>query len=79
MAILDHLKVFITHFAMILEGEHHLDQARTHVTACEMKAAKIKKELRKAYRRGSASETQQLEIKLAQAENSFVQAQDEGM
>jgi hypothetical protein len=64
---------------MILEGEQHLDQARTHVTACDTKAAKLKKELRKACRRGSAAEAQQLEIKLAEAENSFVQAQDEGL
>jgi multidrug resistance efflux pump len=64
---------------MILEGEHRLDQARAHVTACEMKATKIKQELRKATRRGSVAEIQQLEIKLDQAENSFVQAQNEGL
>ena len=64
---------------MILEAEHHLDQARAHVTACEMKATKIKKESRKAARRGNGAEVQQLEIKLVQAENSFVQAQNEGL
>jgi hypothetical protein len=64
---------------MILEGEQQLDQTRAHVTACEMKAAKIRKEFRKVSRRGSAAETQQLEIKLDQAENSFVQAQHEGL
>jgi uncharacterized membrane protein (DUF106 family) len=64
---------------MILEGEHHLDQARAHVTACEMKATKLKKELRKATRRGNAAEIQQLEIQLVHAENSFLQAQNEGL
>jgi hypothetical protein len=64
---------------MILEGEHRLDQARAHVTACEMKATKIKKELRKATRRGSVAEIQQLEIKMVQAENSFAEAQSEGL
>ncbi|PSN53083.1 hypothetical protein C0J52_09150 [Blattella germanica] len=44
----DHLKEFITQFEMILEGEQHIDQARTHVTTCELRAAKIKKELKKA-------------------------------
>jgi hypothetical protein len=65
---------------MILEGEHRLDQAKAHVTACEMKATKIKKELRKATRRSSVTpEVQQLEIQLIQAENSFVMAQNEGL
>jgi hypothetical protein len=64
---------------MILEGEQHLDQARTHVAACEIKVGKIKKELRKASTRGSAAEVQQLETKFAQAENSCIQAQDEGL
>jgi hypothetical protein len=63
---------------MILEGEHHVDQGRTHVTACEMRSAKIRKELKKAYKRGNAQETQQMEIKLAQAEKSHEQAQFEG-
>ncbi|XP_021915158.1 uncharacterized protein LOC110827625 isoform X2 [Zootermopsis nevadensis] len=73
----DHLKEFITNFEMILEGEHHIDQARTHVTACEMKASKFRKELKKASKRGSAEEAQQMEIKLAQAERSCDQAQFE--
>jgi len=74
----DNLKAFIAQFSMILEGEHRLDQAKAHVTACEMKATKIKKELRKAARRSSvAPEVQQLEIQLVQAENSFVMAQNE--
>jgi len=64
---------------MILEGEHRLDQARAHVAACEMKATKLRKELRKASRRGSMAEVHQLEIQLVQAENSFLQAQNEGL
>ena len=63
---------------MILEGEHHIDQARTHVTACELRAAKIKKELKKAAKRGSQEEMNQLEIKLTQAEKSCDHAQIEG-
>jgi multidrug resistance efflux pump len=76
---LDNLKALVAQFSMILEGEHRLDQARAHVTACEMKATKIRKELRKATRRGTGAEVQQLEIKLTQAENSFIQAQNEGL
>jgi hypothetical protein len=64
---------------MILEGEHRLDQAKAHAAACEMKASKLKKDLRKATRQGSVTEVQQLEIKLVQAEHSFVQAQNEGL
>jgi hypothetical protein len=63
---------------MVLEGEHHIDHARTHVTACEMKATKLRKELKKTSKRGSAEEAQQLEIKLTQAERSCDQAQFEG-
>jgi hypothetical protein len=63
---------------MILEGEHHIDQARTHVTACELRAAKIKKELNKASKRGNEEETRQLKVKLSQAKISFDQAQFEG-
>jgi hypothetical protein len=74
----DHLKEFITNFEMILEGEHHIDQARSHVTACEMRVTKMKKELKKASKRGSAEDAQQLEIKLTQAERSCDQAQFEG-
>jgi multidrug resistance efflux pump len=76
---LDNLKAFITQFSMILEGEHRLDQARAHVAACETKATKLKKELRKVSRRGSAAEIRQLEINLDQAENAFVRAQNEGL
>jgi hypothetical protein len=80
LCFLDNLKAFATQFSMILEGEHHLDQARAHVAACEIKATKIKKELMRATRRGgSVAEIQQLEIKLVQAEHSCVQAQNEGL
>jgi hypothetical protein len=74
----EHLKEFITNFEMILEGEYHIDHARTHVTACEMRATKLRKELKKASRRGSAEEAQQLEMKLTQAERQSDQAQFEG-
>lgn len=73
----DNLKAFITQFSMILEGEHRLDQAKAHVAACEMKTTKLKKELRKTTRRGNMAEIRQLELQLVQAENSFVQAQNE--
>jgi hypothetical protein len=63
---------------MILEGEHHVDQARTHVTACEMRAAKIKKELNRASKRRNEEETQELKMKLAEAKISCDQAQFEG-
>jgi uncharacterized membrane protein (DUF106 family) len=63
---------------MILESEHHIDQARVHVTACEMRAAKIQKEHSKASKRGNEEEARQLEMKLAQAKISCDQAQFEG-
>ncbi|KAJ9587845.1 hypothetical protein L9F63_018717, partial [Diploptera punctata] len=75
--ISDHLKEFITQFEMILEGEQHIDQARTHITACELRAAKIKKELKKAAKRVSEEEMHQLEAKLTQAEKSCDHAQIE--
>lgn len=73
----DNLKEFITQFEMILEGEQHIDQARTQVAACELRAAKIKKELKKATKKCSEEEMHQLEIKLCQAERSCDNAQIE--
>jgi len=64
---------------MILEGEQRLDQARAHVAACEVKATKLKKDIRKTARRGNVAEIHHLEVQLVQAENSFVQAQNEGL
>jgi hypothetical protein len=63
---------------MILEGEHHIDQARTHVTTCGRRALKIKNKLNKALKRGNEEETRQLEIKFAQAKDSCDLAQVEG-
>jgi hypothetical protein len=63
---------------MILEGEHHVDQARTHVTACERRSVKIKNKLNKASKRGNEEETRQLEMKLTQARDSCDLAQVEG-
>jgi hypothetical protein len=76
--ISDHLKEFVTQFEMILEGEHHIDQARTHVTTCERRVVKIKKKLNKVSKRGNEEETRQMEMKLAQAKDSCDLAQVEG-
>ncbi|XP_023722566.1 uncharacterized protein LOC111872682 isoform X2 [Cryptotermes secundus] len=73
----DHLKEFVIQFEMILEGEHHVDQARTHVAASERRAVKIKNKLNKASKRGNVEETRQLEMKLTEAKDSCDLAQIE--
>lgn len=76
--ISDHLKEFVIQFEMILEGEHHVDQARTHAAASERRAVKIKNKLNKASKRGNVEETRQLEIKLTEARDSCDLAKIEG-
>lgn len=67
----EQLKDYKYQFEMILEGERHVDQARNHLTACEQRELKIKKELKKAAKhKATQEEMKQLEIKLAQAERA---------
>ena len=47
----------------------HVDLARTHVTASERRAVKIKNKLNKASKRGNVEEIRQLEIKLTEAKD----------
>jgi hypothetical protein len=63
---------------MILEGEHNVDRARTHATACERRAKKIQQKLKKASKRGNLEKTKQLNMKLTQAKYSCHLAQIEG-
>ncbi|XP_066995449.1 uncharacterized protein [Anabrus simplex] len=71
----EHLKEFIHQFEMILEGEQHVDQARSIASSCEQRESKVRRELSKASRKSNAEEIAQLETKLAQAERSRTLAQ----
>lgn len=75
--ISDHLKEFVKQFEMILEGERHVDQARTHVAASERRTAKMKYKLNMALKQGNVGETRQLKIKLTEAKDSCDLAQIE--
>ncbi|XP_021339794.1 uncharacterized protein LOC110441013, partial [Mizuhopecten yessoensis] len=65
-----HLKEYRQMFEMILEGEKHVAQAKQNLALCEQKELKIRKELRKAAKRASASEISMLEGRLGQAERA---------
>lgn len=67
---IEQLKVFKHQFEMILEGERQVDQARTHLLSCEQKELKIRKELKRAAKKATVDEINNLEIKLSQAERA---------
>ncbi|KAK3932624.1 Staphylocoagulase [Frankliniella fusca] len=62
----EHLKDFKTQFDLILEGEKHVDQARTAVELCDQRESKLRKEMKKA-RKFSALEMEDLEKRLCEA------------
>lgn len=66
----EHLKKFKHQFEMILEGEKQVDHARTHLAQCEQRELKIRKELKKAAKKATVEEINNLEIKLSQAERA---------
>jgi len=71
------IKDYKYQFEIILEGEKHVDQARNHLTACEQRENKFRKELKKASKKATPDEINQLEIKLAQSERAKDLAQVE--
>ncbi|XP_064477606.1 uncharacterized protein LOC135391308 [Ornithodoros turicata] len=74
---LEQLKAFKHQFDLILEGEKHVDQARNQLAICEQKELKIKKELKKASKKATVEEINNLEMRLAQAERAKDLAQYE--
>nr|BAN21291.1 unkown protein [Riptortus pedestris] len=54
------LKKFKHQFELILESELLLDKSKSHLTACEHKDNKVKKELKKATTKGNIDEAKQL-------------------
>lgn len=62
----EHLKEFKTQFDLILEGEKHVDQARTAVELCDQREGKLKKEMKKA-KKCTAEEMQDLEKRVYEA------------
>ncbi|KAH9519350.1 hypothetical protein Btru_075313 [Bulinus truncatus] len=73
----EHLKEYRYMFEMILEGEKHVTQSKTNFNACEQREMKVRKELKKAFKKSSSSEIQALELRLSQAERAKDLAQIE--
>lgn len=75
----EHLREFRNNFQLIYEGERSVDHARGQLAAHEASESSLRKELRKANKKCSSEDVQQLEVKLAQAQRSKELAQMEGM
>ncbi|KAL8615635.1 hypothetical protein ACOMHN_026625 [Nucella lapillus] len=73
----EHIKEYRHMYEMILEGEKHLAQSKHNFAACELREMRIRKELKKAFKKASESELQMLENRLAQAERAKDLAQVE--
>ncbi|XP_059489337.1 uncharacterized protein LOC132204699 [Neocloeon triangulifer] len=73
----EHLREFRNNFQMIYEGERSVDHARSQLAAHEASETNLRKEIRKANKKSSAEDAQQLEVKLAQAQRSKELAQME--
>jgi hypothetical protein len=74
----EHLREFRNNFQLIYEGERSVDHARGQLAAHEASESSLRKELRKANKKCSSEDVQQLEVKLAQAQRSKELAQMEG-
>ncbi len=61
-----------------MEGEKHVDQARTAVELCDQRESKLRKEMKKA-RKVSAREMEDLEKRLCEAARAKEVAQLEGI
>lgn len=72
---IEHLKAFKNQFELILEGERQVDIARNHLVSCEQREQKIRKELKRAAKKATEDEINNLEIKLSQAERAKYLAQ----
>lgn len=73
----EHIKEYRHMYEMILEGEKHLAQSKHNFAACEQREMRIRKELKKAFKKASEAELQILENRLAQAERAKDLAQVE--
>ncbi|KAK0041890.1 arp2/3 complex-activating protein rickA isoform X2 [Biomphalaria pfeifferi] len=73
----EHLKEYRYMFEMILEGEKHVSQSKNNFNACEQREMKVRKELKKAFKKSSPAEIQALELRLSQAERAKDLAQIE--
>ncbi|GFO41716.1 Zinc-binding alcohol dehydrogenase domain-containing protein 2 [Plakobranchus ocellatus] len=73
----EHIKGFRHMFEMVLEGEKQVTQSKNNFATCEQREMKIRKELKKAFKKASSSEIQLLEGKLSQAERAKDLAQME--
>ncbi|XP_071040322.1 uncharacterized protein [Parasteatoda tepidariorum] len=72
---IEHLKTFKSHFELILEGERQLDIAQNQLVSCEQNEQRIRKELKRAAKKATEEEINNLEIKLSQAERAKYLAQ----
>lgn len=66
----EHIKEYRHMYEMILEGEKHLAQSKHNFATCEQREVRIRKELKKAFKKASDAELQMLENRLAQAERA---------
>lgn len=72
---IEQIKIFKNHFELILEGERQLDIAQTQLMTCEQHEHRIRKELKKASKKATDEEINNLEYKLSQAERAKCLAQ----
>ncbi|KAJ8303887.1 hypothetical protein KUTeg_017470 [Tegillarca granosa] len=66
----EHLKEYRQMLEMVLEGEKNVIQAKNNLAACDQRASKLKKELKKSAKKATVEEMRVLENKLSQAERS---------
>ncbi|KAK6183969.1 hypothetical protein SNE40_002287 [Patella caerulea] len=66
----DQLKEYRQTWEKVLEGEKHVNQSKNNLAACDQRENKIKRELKKAYKKAPRSELEALEAKLSQAEQA---------
>ncbi|RUS77157.1 hypothetical protein EGW08_015080 [Elysia chlorotica] len=66
----EHIKDYRHMFEMVLEGEKQVSHSKNNFVTCEQREMKIRKELKKAFKKASSSEIQLLEGKLCQAERA---------
>ncbi|CAB3369397.1 Hypothetical predicted protein [Cloeon dipterum] len=73
----EHLREFRNSFQMIYEGERAVDHSRSQLAGHETAETNLRRDIRKANKKFSTEEAQQLEVKLAQAQRSKELAQME--
>lgn len=75
--ISDQLSKFRYNFEMILEGEVNVDKLQEHLTACEGRETKLKKDLLKATKKNNDAEARQIENKIMDNRSSIKSTQTE--